>query len=104
MIFGLLILASIVAGVSLVAATITAVIRIATKSDTLAITIGTLAIPVLLCASFGYWLLTMEADGAPPGNVLMGNLTALAMLTPIALLASRLTVKFLSRRAPLNTR
>jgi len=46
----------------------------------------------------------MEADDASPGAVLMGSLTALAVVTPIALLASHFTVKFLSRRALRNVR
>jgi hypothetical protein len=101
MLFGLL---GIVIVVSPIAGTIAAVIRVATKSNALSIAIGTLTIPALLCVSFGYWVLTMEADDAPPGAVLMGNLTALAVVTPIALLASRFTVRFLSRRALRNVR
>lgn len=98
------ILASIVAGVALTAGTVTAVIRFTTKSNTLAVTLGTLIIPTFLFVSFGYWILTMEADGPAPGNVLMGNLTALAVLSPIALLASRFTIKSLSRRASRKVR
>jgi hypothetical protein len=104
MLFGLLILAGEVAGVSIIAGTIAAVIRVATKSDTLAIALGTLTLPVFFCVSFGYWVFKMEAEDAPPGTVLMGNLTALAVVTPIALLASHFTVKSLSRRAPRNVR
>lgn len=70
----------------------------------LSIAIGTLTIPALLCMSFGYWVLTMEAHDAPPVAVLMGNLTALVVVTPIALLASRFPIKFLSRRALRNVR
>ena len=101
MLFGLL---GIVIVVSLIAGTIAAVSRVATKSNALSMAIGTLTILALLCVSFGYWVLTMEADDAPPGVVLMGNLTALAVVTPIALLASRFTVRFLSRRALRNVR
>jgi hypothetical protein len=104
MLSGMLVLIGIVAGVSLIAGTIAAVSRAATKSNALSIALGTLTIPALLCALFGYWMLTMEADDAPPGAVLMGNLTALAVVTPIALLASRFTVKFVSRRASRNVR
>lgn len=99
MLFGMLFIVGIVVGVSLIAGTIAAVSRIATKSNALSTALGTLAIPALICASFAYWVLTMEADDAPPGAVLMGNLTVLAVVTPIALLASRFTVKLLSRRA-----
>jgi len=101
MLFGLL---GIVIVVSLIAGTIAAVSRVATKSNALSMAIGTLTILALLCVSFGYWVLTMEANDAPPGAVLMGNLTALAVVTPIALLASRFTVRFLSRRALRNVR
>lgn len=86
------------------AGTIAAVSRVATKSNALSIALGTLTIPALLCVSFGYWALTMEADDPAPGAVWMGNLTALALVTPIALLVSRFTVKFLSRRALCNLR
>ncbi|WP_375392059.1 hypothetical protein [uncultured Sphingomonas sp.] len=102
MLFGMLVLIGIVVGVSLIAGTLAAVSRIATKSNALSMALGTLTIPALLCASFGYWVLAMDADDAPPGAVLLGNLTALAVVTPIALLASRFTVKFLSRRASRN--
>ena len=104
MLFGLLVLIGIVLCVSLIAGTITAVSRAATKSDSLSMAIGTLTIPALLCVSLGHWVLTMEVDDAPPGAVLMGSLMALAVVTPIALLASRFTVKFLSRRALRNVR
>jgi xanthine/uracil/vitamin C permease (AzgA family) len=104
MLFGVLVLIGIVAGVSLIAGTIAAVSRVVSKSNALSVALGTLTIPALLCASFGYWVLTMEVDDAAPGAVLMGNLTALAIVTPIALLASRCTIKFLSRRALRNVR
>lgn len=104
MLLGLLLLIGIVIGVSLIASTIAAVIRAATKSNTLSIALGTLTIPTLLCVLLGYWILTMEADDASPGAVLMGNLTALVVVTPIALLASRFTVKFLARRTSRNDR
>lgn len=99
MLFGLLIFTGFVAGITLIAGTIAAVIGRVTKSDALSIALGTLTIPVLFCIFFRYWVLTMGADDPAPGNVLMGTLTALAVVTPIALLASRFTVKFLSRRA-----
>lgn len=104
MLFGVFVLIGIVVGVSLIAGTIAAVSRVATKSNALSMALGTLTVPALLCLSFGYWVFTMEADDAPPGAVLMGNLAALAVVTPIALLASRFTVKFLSRRALRNVR
>ena len=104
MLFGLLVLIGIVLSVSLIAGMIAAVSRAATKSDSLSMAIGTLTIPALLCVSFGHWVVTMEADDASPGAVLMGSLTALAVVTPIALLASRFTIKFLSRRALRNVR
>ena len=104
MLVGMLVLIGIGVGVSLIAGTIAAVSRVATKSYALSMALGTLTIPALLCASFGYWVLTMGADDAPPGAVLMGNLTAIAVVTPIALLASRFTVKFLFRHALRNVR
>jgi len=104
MLFGLLFLFGIVLGASLIAGTIAAVSRAATKNNSLSMAIGTLTIPALLCVSFGHWVLTMEADDAPPGAVLMGSLTALAVVTPIALLASHFSIKFLSRRALRNVR
>lgn len=104
MLFAMLFLVGIVSGVFLMAGTIAAASYVATKSNALSTALGTATIPTLLCASFAYWVLTMEADDAPPGNVLVGTLTALAVVTPIALLASRFTVKFLSRRALRNDR
>jgi hypothetical protein len=44
----------------------------------------------------------MEVDDPAPGNVLIGNLMVLAVVTPIALLASYLTIRFLSGRALRN--
>lgn len=83
----------------LVASAITAVCRLLTKSDALSVTLGTLTMPALIFAALVYWVITMEADDAPPGMVLIGNMTVIAVVTPIALLASRLTTRLLSRRA-----
>ena len=94
----------VVAIASLIGGMIAALSYLATKKSALATALGTLTMPALLCASVGYWVLTMEADDAPPGAVLMGALTALSVVTPTALLASRLTVKFLSRRVSRNVR
>lgn len=104
MILGLFILVGIFAGVALIAGTVAAVTRATTRSDTFAVILGTLIIPAFLFVSFGYWVLTMEADGPAPGNVLIGNIMAFAVLTPIALFASRFTIKILSRRATRNVR
>ena len=46
----------------------------------------------------------MEADDAAPGNVLYGSLIFLAVVTPIAFLASHFTIRFLARRALRNGR
>lgn len=95
----LLVIIGVVAAVSLISGTVAAVSRIATQRNSVSIAIGTLTMPALICLSFGYWALTMEVDDAPPGNVLMGSLTAVAVVTPFALFVSRFTVMFLSRRA-----
>ncbi|MFA6117420.1 MAG: hypothetical protein WC729_25710 [Sphingomonas sp.] len=97
-----LVLVGIIVGVSLIASAIAALCRLLTESNALSLTMGTLTMPALICALFVYWVMTMEVDDAPPGNVLIGNLTALAVVTPIALLASHLTIRLLSRRALRN--
>jgi maltodextrin utilization protein YvdJ len=97
-----LVLVGLVAGAFLTAGAIAALCRLVTKSSALSLMIGTLAIPALICASLIYWLMTMEVDDAPPGMVIIGNLTAIAVITPLALLASRLTTRFFDRRALRN--
>lgn len=99
MLIASLVFVGIIAGVSLIAGAITATCRIVTKSNALSVALGTLTIPLLICALLAYWVNTMEADDPAPGNVLIGNLFVLAVITPIAFLASHLTIKFLSRRA-----
>ena len=93
-----LILVAIVAGISLIASALVAICRLLIKSNTLSLALGTFIMPALICALFIYWAMTMDADDASPGNVLMGSFAALAIVTPVALLASHLTIKFLSRR------
>jgi len=102
MLIGSLALVGIIVGVSLIASVLAALCRLLAKSNALSRAVGTLTMPVLICAAFVYWVMTMEVDDAPPGNVLVGTLTAVAVVTPIALLASHLTIRFLSRRAPRN--
>ena len=100
MLFASLVLVGIAAGISLIASAIAAASHFLTRSYALSLTLGTLTMPALLLASFTYWLMTMEADDAPPGTMIIGNLTAIGIVTPIALLASLLTLKLLARRAP----
>lgn len=94
----LLVISAVIAGVSVIAGGIACVCRSLSKSNTLSLVIGTLAIPALVCTSFVYWVLTMEADDASPGSVVMGNMTAIAIVTPIAAIASHFTIKWLSNR------
>lgn len=94
-----LVLVGGVACVTLIASAIAALCRLVTKSNALSLALGTLALPALICASFLYWVMTMEVDDAPPGMVLIGNLIVIAVIVPIALLACNLTIRFLSRRA-----
>lgn len=95
---------SIIAGVSLIASATTAICLLFTKRDGLSVALGTVTVPALICASIVYWVNTMDADDPAPGNVLIGNLFVLAIVTPIAFLASHLTIRFLDRRALRNDR
>ena len=97
-----LVIVGIISGVALIAGALAAICRLLTKSNALSLTLGTLSIPVLIGASFVDWIMTMEANDTAPGNVIIGSLVALAIFTPIALLASRLTIRFLSKRASRN--
>jgi hypothetical protein len=94
-----LVLVGSATGVFLIAGAIAALGRLVTQSRVLSLTSGTLAIPALICASLVHWLLTMGADDAPPGMVMIGSLTAVATITPLSLLASHLTNGFLDRCA-----
>jgi hypothetical protein len=97
-----MVLCSFVAGVFLFAGSIAALCRHLTKRTGLSVTIGTLTQPSLICALLVYWLMTMEVDDAPPGVVVMGSLTLIAVITPVSFFASRLTTRFLDRRALQN--
>jgi hypothetical protein len=97
-----LVLIGLIAGVALIAAAVAAICRLLTKSNALSLAAGTLTIPILVCASLVYWTMTMEVDDPAPGNVLIGALMVLAAVTPVALLASRFTIKFMSSRALRN--
>ena len=102
MLIVLLNLLGFIAAVSLIAGVTAVACRLLTKSNALALTSGTLVMPVLICASVAYWVKTMDADDPAPGNVLMGNLLILAVVTPIAFVASYLSLRVLSRRASRN--
>ncbi|WP_043603260.1 hypothetical protein [Novosphingobium sp. Rr 2-17] len=99
-----LVFVGVIAGVSLIAGTVTAIFRLLTDSKTLSLVSGTLAIPILLCALLACWMMTMEADDPAPGNVMIGSLIFLAVATPIAFLASHFTASFLAGRASRNVR
>jgi hypothetical protein len=74
-----------------------ALARYLTKRDGLAVFIGGMTLPSVIVLGLGYWLVTMQVDDAPPGMVILGNLVALAIVTPMSFLASRYTVRFLAR-------
>ncbi len=97
-----LVLVGFVTGVLLITGAVAAICRLVTKSRAVSLMIGTLAIPTLILASLAYWMLTMGADDVPPGMVIIGNLIAVAIIMPLALLASNLTNRFLDRRALRN--
>ena len=99
MLFPLFVLVSIVAAVSLIASAIAGVCRFLTRNDVLSLRVGTFTMPALICASFTCWVVTMEADDVAPGNALIGSLIALVVVTPTALIASRVTVRTLLRRS-----
>jgi hypothetical protein len=84
---------------ALIASAVAALSRVLTGSNGLSRALGTLVIPSLIVGALVYWLITMEVDDAPPGMLIMGNLTLLAVVTPITFLASHFTVQFLARRA-----
>lgn len=98
----LLVFVVIFASAFVVASAIAALTRLLTRSDTLSLILGSLTMPALICGLLAYWVLTMEADDAPPGDVIIGSLVAIAVITPVAWLASHLTVKFLTRRTLRN--
>ena len=102
MLVALSLLGAVIAGVALIASAIAAVCRLLTGSSVLALTLGTVTLPALICMGFFYWLKTMQADDAAPGAVLIGNLAALAVVTPVALIASHLTLRAIARRATRN--
>jgi biotin transporter BioY len=99
-----LVFAGVIAGFLFIASVMAAFCHLLTNNKTLSLALGTLAIPILLCALLAYWILTMEADDPAPGNVLIGSLIFVAVLTPVAFLASYLTTSFLARRASRNVR
>lgn len=90
-------------GTLLIAGGIAALTRHLTGKDALALAFGTLTMPAIILALLAYWLVTMEVDDAPPGMVILGNLAVIGVITPVALLASHLTVKFLARRTLRNS-
>ncbi len=100
----LLFLSAFIAGVALIAAIIAGTVRFLSRSDALAVVVGTLLVPAIFCGSLWHWILTMEADDAPPGPVIEGTLIIIAIATPIALIASKWSVRALSRRAARNPR
>lgn len=83
---------------ALVPAAIAFMVRRLTKRDVTAIVVGGLMLPALVLAGLLYWLATMEVDDADPGMVILGNLLLVAVITPVGMLASYLTVRFLARR------
>ncbi|EJL23653.1 hypothetical protein [Novosphingobium sp. AP12] len=97
-----LMLCAFAIAVFLIAGAVAAICRPVTNSRGVSLMAGTLAIPALISASLIYWLSTMESDDAPPGMVIIGNVTAIAVITPLALFASHLTTKFMDRRAARN--
>jgi len=97
-----LVLVGFVTGVLVITGAVAAICRLVTKSRAVSLMIGTLAIPALILASFVYGMLTMGDDDAPPGMVIIGNLIAVAIIMPLALLASNLTNRCLDRRALRN--
>jgi small neutral amino acid transporter SnatA (MarC family) len=97
-----LVIVGIISGVALIAGVVAAVCRLLSKSNALSLTLGTLSMPVLIGASLVDWIMTMEADDTAPGNVIIGSMVALAVFTPIALIASHFTIRFLSKRASRN--
>lgn len=62
-----------------------------------AVLIAGFAVPVAWTLATVYFVVTEGPDGPPPGAVLEGNLLAAAILLPLTLLVSSLTVRF-SRR------
>ena len=99
-----LVLCGIAVMAALASGGIAAVARYITKHDGLSTAIGALALPILNIAALSCWSVTMEADAPAPGNVILATLVVLAITVPITLLASRFTVRFMSRRAPLSDR
>ena len=55
------------------------------------------AVPVGWIVATFYFVTTDGPDGPPPGAIIMGNLSAAAILLPLTLLVGALTVRF-SRR------
>lgn len=102
MLITLLVLVGFVTGVLLITSAVAAICRLVTKSRAVSLMIGTLAIPTLILASLAFWMLTMGVHDTPPGMVIIGNLIAVAIIMPLALLASNLTNRFLDRRALRN--
>ena len=56
-----------------------------------------LALPTLMMALTFYSVVTDEPDGPPPGSVLEGVMTVVAIITPITLIVSWLTVRLTPR-------
>ncbi|MBU6166569.1 MAG: hypothetical protein KGQ52_10625 [Alphaproteobacteria bacterium] len=90
-------------GAFLTAGATAALARHLTGKDALALAFGTLTMPAIILALLAYWLATLEVDDAPPGMVILGNLAVIGVITPVALLASHLTIKFLGRRTLRNS-
>ena len=99
-----LVFLGVISGVSLIAGAVAAIVRLLTHSKTLSLLSGTLAMPMILCSLLAYWVKTMEVDDPAPGNVLIGSLIFLAVVTPIAFLASHFTTSILARRVSRDVR
>ena len=100
MIIALLVFVSLLTCASLIASALAGIVYSSTESTALSLVSGTLLMPIFVCASLVYWIKTMGADDPAPGNVLAGSLLFLAVLTPMAFLGSRITVRSLVRREP----
>jgi hypothetical protein len=93
----LLLLGSVILAPTLVSSAVAGLFYWLTRSIFASRIVGSLTIPVFLIFMLFYWLNNMEADDAAPGNVISGVFVAIAVLTPIAFVASHCTAKCLSR-------
>lgn len=67
------------------------------ERDSSSIFIAGIAVPIMIITTELYVVATYEVDGPPPDNVLIGSMLAAAIMTPITVLTSGLTVQITRR-------